>query len=62
MNITEFGNCDWIDPNENLEHFVRFTDVSYEINADGFCDVVHAKYFIPTINIADKLVTFLNFN
>lgn len=58
VNITKFGNCE-LDPSENLEHFVRFTDISYELNADGYCDTVHAKYYIPTVNTADKLVTFL---
>lgn len=58
MNITRFGNCE-MDPSENLEHFVRFTDVVYEMDSDGLCDAVHGKYYIPTVNTADKLVILL---
>ena len=59
MNITKFGDCDFIDPSENLEHFVRLTDITYEINSDGLCDTVHGKYYIPTVNTQDKLVKML---
>lgn len=55
VNITSFKECD-IDPSANKEHFVTFTDIIYEYNADGLCDTVHAKYNIPTINDNDKLV------
>lgn len=57
VNITSFKTCD-MDPSENLEHFVRFTDISLECNADGFCDIVHAKFHIPTVNDGDKLVEY----
>lgn len=60
MNITKFANCQ-LKPDENLEHFVDFTDIKYEINADGLCDVVHAKYYIPTILTSDKLVRNFRF-
>lgn len=36
---------------------MRLSDVSYEFNADGYADVVHGKYFIPTVNTNDKMVT-----
>lgn len=55
VNITSFKTCD-TDPSENLDHFVRFSDISLECNADGFCDIVHAKFHIPTVNEGDKLV------
>lgn len=55
MNITNFQQCE-TDPSENSDHLVTFTDVSYECDANGFCDMVHAKYTIPTINDNDKLV------
>ncbi|XP_031627241.1 uncharacterized protein LOC116343360 [Contarinia nasturtii] len=56
VNITKFGNCDMLDPSENMAHFVRMSDISYECDADGYCDTIHAKYNIPTINTADKLM------
>lgn len=55
VNITNFRNCD-LDPSENLEQYVSFTDISYEFNSDGLCDIVHGTYNIPTVNTADKLV------
>lgn len=56
VNITSFQNCD-VDPSENMDHFVQFSDISYECDADGFCDIVHAKFNIPTVNDKDKLVS-----
>lgn len=57
VNITSFKDCD-IDPSENSEHLVHFSDISLECNADGFCDIVHAKFNIPTVNDNEKLVKF----
>lgn len=36
---------------------MRLSDVSYEFDAGGYADVVHGKYFIPTVNTNDKMVT-----
>lgn len=58
MNITNFNNCD-VDPSENKEHLVTFSNITYECSADGFCDIVHGIYNIPTVNDNDKLVTFI---
>lgn len=58
VNITSFKNCD-LDSSENLDHFVRFSDISFECNADGFCDILHAKFNIPTVNDKAKLVMYL---
>lgn len=55
INITQFKNCD-LDPNENLEHFASFDNVSYECDADGYCDTIHATFNVPTILTTDKLV------
>lgn len=56
MNITNFSNCDRSKEVADLSHIVLIRDITYDYDADGFCDTVHGKYTIPTINTADKLV------
>lgn len=55
MNLTNFVQCE-NDQSENLDHCVTFSDIVFECTADSFCNGVHAKINIPTINDNDKLV------
>lgn len=54
MNITKFNSCDI--PGEPTNHLVYLRDITYDIDSAGYCDTVHAKYRIPTVNIAEKVV------